>query len=109
MDGGTAVMRAHLDALAAGLRQSGLTTRPEYGGEPPYLHITNPGLVGGPGGARGPLLNERITARRGPDGRWLLHWSWGDPLGPATDLAHAVTKIIHVLSPTPGLSSRDAP
>lgn len=98
MDTSRAVIRAHLDALAAALRPTGLTAHPHYGQDPPFLHVTNPALTG-PAALPSPLLNERVTARRTPEGRWLLLWSWGEPIAPATDLATAVAKLRHVLAP----------
>lgn len=92
-------MLACLQELAAAIAErGGLETTSREGEQIPYLLITNPDLTSTGGPLPGPVLNERITARRQEGGEWLFHWSWGDPLGATNDLDTAIEKIRRVLT-----------
>ncbi|MCW2944570.1 MAG: hypothetical protein JWR24_1287 [Actinoallomurus sp.] len=56
--------------------------------KPPVLVLVNPD-------AR--QLSEEISCRERGANDWWLHWSWGDPIGRATDTAGALAAIRRVL------------
>ncbi|PZG09675.1 hypothetical protein [Nonomuraea aridisoli] len=77
----------YLGKLAAELEQRGLTAalRPY----PPVLRISDPdGTI---------MLAETVDCVPLAEG-WFYRWSWGEPVGPADDPAHAAERIVHVLT-----------
>jgi hypothetical protein len=88
MEPGSDEQSAHLRRLADELGQHGLVAELGGGSNSGSLRAANPEITG---------LTERVLCAQAQDGRWWYWWPWGQPIGPAQDVARAVTKIAAVL------------
>jgi hypothetical protein len=89
-DGTTATGPAieSLGKLAAAIGARGFDTHTiTPAGNLPYLKVRNTGLAS--------MMSESVTS----DGEFFW-WSWGDPVGPAADVAEAADAVARVLAIT---------
>ena len=92
MEAGSDEQLAHLRRLADELGQRGLAVELGGGTSRGSLRAANPEIRG---------LAEWVLCAQAGDGSWWYWWPWGQPIGPARDVAQAVAKITAVLRPLP--------